>query len=131
MLDALAADASTGTERAPTRSVGAILGHLQGIVNPATVSKVVDANGKNPKKAERRLVPIAAKVRIKGEDFVVTAGMREDSNCRLLYDRELMEIESAGRLSSEPGLTQGKNTAPPAHLDDITRRFLVQTGNGA
>ena len=91
---------------------------------------VVVFDGKNPKNAEQRLVAIAAKVRIKGEDFVVTAGMREDSNGRLFYDHELMEIESAGRLSSEPGLTQGKNTAPPAHLNDITRRFIVQTGDG-
>ena len=37
--------------------------------------------------------------------------------------------ESAGRLSSEPGLTQGKNTAPPAHFNDITRRFIVQAGD--
>lgn len=91
---------------------------------------VVVFDGKNPKNAEQRLVAIAAKVRIKGEDFVVTAGMREDSNGRLFYDHELMEIESAGRLSSEPGLTQGKNTAPPARLNDITRRFIVQTGDG-
>ena len=80
--------------------------------------------------SEQRLVAIAAKVSIGGENFVVTAGMREDSNGRLFYDHELMEIESAGRLSSKPGLTQGENTAPPAHLNDITRRFIVQAGSG-
>lgn len=91
---------------------------------------VVVFDGKNPKNSEQRLVAIAAKVRIKGADFVVTAGMREDSNGRLFYDHELMEIESAGRLSSEPGLAQGKNTAPPAHLNDMTRRFITQASAG-
>jgi len=45
MLDELAANASTGTKLAPTRSVASILVQLQGIVHPSTVSKVVDENG--------------------------------------------------------------------------------------
>ena len=56
---------------------------------------VVVFDGVNPKNPEQRLVAISAKVRIKGEDFVETAGMWEDSNGRLFYDHELMEIESA------------------------------------
>ena len=89
---------------------------------------IVVFDGVNPKNPDQRLIAIAVKVRIKGVDFVVTACMREDSSGRLFYDQELIENESAGRLSSEPGLTQGKNTAPPAHLKDITRCLILQVG---
>jgi len=75
--------------------------------------------GINPKNAEQRLVAIA------GEDFVVTAGIRSDSNGSLSYDHKLMEVRRAEQLSSEPGLPQEKNTALSARLNDITRKFIV------
>jgi hypothetical protein len=45
MLDALASDENTSVARTPTRSVDVILDQLQKMVNPATVSKIVDENG--------------------------------------------------------------------------------------
>lgn len=88
---------------------------------------VVVFDGENPKHQRSRLVVVAGKVTIRGTEFYIGAGFREDANGRLFYDHELLEMERAERLSSQWGAAQlSKHPLPSAHLNDYTASFLGQ-----
>jgi hypothetical protein len=92
---------------------------------------VVVFDGENPRKAGERLVVVAKQVSI-GETgvsprkFMVSAGLREDANGRLFYDHELLSMERAGGLLSEPEAASSASAPTPARLNDFTIRFLRQ-----
>jgi hypothetical protein len=98
---------------------------------------VLVADATNVKNAAQRMLAFAAKVRIAGNDFIVTAGVREDANGRLFYDHELMDlmpVADADRLSSQSG-PEGQTTDPNGNpapaappLNDRTPRAAPQAG---
>jgi hypothetical protein len=68
---------------------------------------------------------------IRGEDFFVTAGLRDCGDGRLFYDHELLEVERADGLSSQFGrgsvsAATGPTPTSAAHLNDYTIDFLSQ-----
>lgn len=103
---------------------------------PALIREgVVVFDGVNTKRPEQRLIAIAVKVRIKGENFVVTAGMREDSNGRLFYDHELLDIKRVeDRLSSQSGAAALPGSAPSSAstlLNHYTISFMAQKNSSS
>jgi hypothetical protein len=92
---------------------------------------IVVYDGKNPTNERQRLVVVSGKMSIRGEDFFVTAGLRDDAQGTLFYDHELLEVERADGLSSQSGRNAVSSTTGPAptsaaHLNDYTIDFLGQ-----
>ena len=92
---------------------------------------IVVFDGRNPKNEKLRLVVVSGKMAIRGEDFFVTAGLRDGGDGKLFYDHELLEVERTEGLSSQSGRGTVSSTTDPAptsaaHLRDYTINFLSQ-----
>lgn len=91
---------------------------------------VVVFDSKNPKRPRERLVILAKKVKIGGQDFFVSAGIRGDANGKLFYDHEMLDVKKAeARLSSQSGTAALPGSTPSSastHLNDYTIAFMTQ-----
>lgn len=87
---------------------------------------VVTFDGVNPKNKQGRLVTVSKLVVIGSKPFAITAGFREDSNGRLLYDHELFELKRADGISSQPSDKLLLNHPAPTstRLNDYYSRFI-------
>jgi hypothetical protein len=91
---------------------------------------IVVYDGKNPRNDQQRLVVVSGKMNIRGEDFFVTAGLRDGGDGKLFYDHELLEVERADEALTQSGRVGISGASGPghrsAHLNDYTIDFLGQ-----